>query len=201
MKEILPGVFHWITFHEGIKDDVHSYLITGTDPPVVIDPRVPDEGLEWFQGPRVPRHAFLTNRHHYRHSGRFIEAFGLEVWCHEDGLHEFTKGEKVRPFRHGDQLPGGILALPIGTLCPEETALCIPVGGGVLSIGDAIVHRGGRLGFVPDFLIGDDPEPVKRGIKAAFRNQLDRPFDHLLFAHGEPIVGGGKETLRRFVEG
>jgi hypothetical protein len=29
---------------------------------------------------------------------------------------------------------------------------------------------------------------------------MDIEFDHLLFAHGEPLVGGGREALRRFAE-
>src|SRR5919109_1619763 len=49
MQEILPGIFHWITFHEGIEQDVHSYYIAATDPAVLIDPRIPAEGIQWFQ--------------------------------------------------------------------------------------------------------------------------------------------------------
>jgi hypothetical protein len=45
MKEILPGVFHWKTFHEGIQAYVHSYYTNATDPPVLIDPRVRALGI------------------------------------------------------------------------------------------------------------------------------------------------------------
>ena len=31
------------------------------------------------------------------------------------------------------------------------------------------------------------------------RGLLERDFEHLLFAHGEPLVGGGKSALRDFV--
>jgi len=51
---------------------------------------------------------------------------------------------------------------------------------------------------VPDRLIGDDPEQVKRAILERVAALLDEDFDHLLFAHGDPIVGGGKEALRAF---
>jgi len=54
------------------------------------------------------------------------------------------------------------------------------------------------LGFVPDELIGDDPESVKRGLKQAFSGLLARDFNNLLFAHGDPLAGGGKEALRKF---
>lgn len=202
MKEILPGVFHWKTFHPGIGAYVHSYYLSATDPPLLIDPRVPAEGIEWFARHGSPRHVYLTNRHHYRHSDRFAARYGAQVWCHKDGLHEFTRGEKVRGFAHGRELPGGILALKVAALCPEETALYLAANGGVLSIGDAIVRAHGRLGFMPDEYMGDDPEAVKRGLRKAFLKHLrEREFDHLLFAHGAPLVGGAREALGKFVGG
>jgi hypothetical protein len=53
---------------------------------------------------------------------------------------------------------------------------------------------------VPDYLIGDQPNDIKQGLKDAYRGLLTRDFDHLLFAHGDPLVGGGKAALREFVE-
>jgi hypothetical protein len=200
MEEILPGVFHWTTFHEGIEQDVHSYYINSTDPAILIDPRVPEEGINWFEKYKTPKHIYLTNRHHYRHSGRFNKAFRAKVWCHKDGLREFTKGELVTPYKHGDKLPGNVFALEVGVLCPEETALYIPVSDGIISIGDAVVRYDDELGFVPDYLMGDDPEGVKNGLRKVFLSILETEFDHLLFAHGEPWIGGAKKGLRRFLE-
>ena len=201
MKEILPGVFHWISFHEGIQAYVHSCYVSATEPALLIDPRVPAAGLAWFEAHEPPAHAYLTNRHHYRHSGQFAARFGTQVWCHKAGLHEFTRGETVQPFRHGDTLPGGVLALKVAALCPEETALYIPVAGGILAVGDAIVRDGDRLCFVPDAYMGDDPEAVKRGLREAFLGHLERDFEHMVFAHGKPWIGGAKVGLRRFLEG
>jgi len=202
MQEILPGVFHWVTFHEGIKYDIDSYYIEATDPAVLIDPRVPADELEWFERHKAPEHVLLTNRHHYRHSDRFEEAFGTKVWCHAEGLHEFTEAEQVEAYQHGDELPGGILALPIGALCPEETALLIPVGDGILAIGDALIRYGDELAFVPDQYMSDDPEGVKRGLRdALLRHAEAHEFDTLLFAHGKPLVGGAKSKLKTFLAG
>jgi len=202
MKEILPGVFHWKTFHQGIQSYVHSYYLNATDPAVLIDPRIPAQGLDWFAAHGAPQHAYLTNRHHYRHSGRFAARYGVKVWCHKDGLHEFTHGEAVKGFAHGKELPGGMLALKVGVLCPEETALYLPLHGGLLCIGDAIVRVRGKLGFVPDAYMGDDPEGVKRGLCKVFLKHLrEREFDHLLFAHGTPLIGGAQHALGKFLQG
>lgn len=201
MKEILPGVFHWLVLHEKIELKVSSYYLVDAEGGMLVDPMVPEEGLEWFGEEGPPRHILLTNRHHYRHSGQFREAFGTTIWCHRAGLHEFTKGEEVKAFEHGQELPGGIMALEVGSLCPEETALFIPRSGGTLAFGDGLIRDPETgLDFVPDQYMGDDPEGVKAGLKTAFKGLLDREFDHLLFAHGLPVVTGGKEALRRFAE-
>ena len=199
MREILPGLFHWTAAHPKIHIEVSSYYLPESG--VLLDPLLPAEGLEWFRG-REPRHVFLTNRHHYRHSDRFAEAFGCPIWCNAEGLHEFTRGEKVQPFRMGDLLPGGIESHEVGVLCPDETALRIPLDAGVLAVADGVVRDGdGPLSFVPDPLLGEEPERIKQGLRAAWARLLALDFDHLLLAHGEPWIGGAREALRRFAEG
>ncbi len=164
---------------------------------VLIDPMVPSDGLDWFRRQAKPEHIYLTNRLHYRDSDRFVKEFGVTVWCHSAGLHEFAPHQGVKGFQHDDELPGGILALKVAALCPEETALLIRLGAGALVMGDAVIRENEHLQFVPDFLMGDDPEEVKRGLKAAFRTLLERRFESLLLAHGRPFVKGGKEALRK----
>jgi hypothetical protein len=68
-----------------------------------------------------------------------------------------------------------------------------------LSVADGVVRYGdGPLTFVLDAYLGDDPQAVKRGLKAAYADLLDLDFDTMLFAHGDPWVGGAKEALRVF---
>ncbi|MDA8260610.1 MAG: hypothetical protein M0Z99_34090, partial [Betaproteobacteria bacterium] len=70
----------------------------------------------------------------------------------------------------------------------------------ILSLGDAIVRDRGKLGFVPDAYMGGDPEGVKRGLRKAFlKHQREREFDHLLFAHGTPWIGGARAGLEKFL--
>lgn len=201
MDEVLRGVFHWSILHPRIRQPVHSAFITATEPAVLIDPMDSREPTSWFADQGKPRHVLLTNRHHYRRSGMYVDEFDCEVWCHKDGLHEFEDGPTVRPFDHGDELAGGIRAIGVGVLCPEETALLIPHHGGMLAIGDAIVHEEKELALVPDALMGEDPATVKRGLRDRLLERLEEvEFDHLLFAHGEPLIGGAKDTLWAFLE-
>jgi hypothetical protein len=198
MKEIVPGALHWTARHPGIGMDVSSYFLEGAG--ALIDPIMPAEGISWFRD-RPPRLIVLTIRHHYRDSAAFVEEFRIEVWCHENGLHEFQDRPQVRGLKTGDQPVPGIEVLPLNAISADDVALGIDVAGGALAFGDGLVHYGdGRVGFVPDSLIGDDPEAVKTATRAATERLLDRKFEHLLFAHGDPIVGDGRHRLEQFLQ-
>jgi hypothetical protein len=198
VKEIVPGAFHWTARHPRIGRDVSSYFMERSA--TLIDPMVPAEGSSWFRE-QPPGLIVLTSRHHYRDSAAFADEFGIEVWCHKDGLHEFGDGTPVKGFSTGDVLAPGITALPFNTISPDDVALGIDAGGGALAIGDGLVHFGqGRIGFVPDHLMGDDPEAVKRATRDAAERLLDRQFQHLFFAHGDPLVGDGRARLAEFLE-
>jgi hypothetical protein len=201
MDEIAPGLFHWTAFHEGIRSQVSSYYLR--DPGVVIDPLLPDDdALKWLTDNGPPYAVLLTNRHHYRHSGRLVELFGVSVHASAPGMDNFTAEQRVEPFEFGDELPGGIVAHEVGAICPDETAFEIPVVR-ALACADGVVRWGAPdapLAFVPDFLLGDDPDDVRTGLRESYRRLLELDFDHLLLAHGLPVVGEGKQQLREFVE-
>src|SRR4051794_14154796 len=192
MEEILPGVQHWTTRHPDLGMDVSSDLLTETG--TAIDPLLPaGEGPDWI-GADV-RDVVVTIALHTRSA----QAFGLPVHAPRAGLHRWEgRGIDVAPYDDGDEVASGVRAHRIGAIAPDDFALHIDTGPGVLSFGDAIVNYGG-IRFVPDHLIGDDPEGVKRATFDALERLLDERFDALLFAHGEPIPRGGNAALREFV--
>jgi hypothetical protein len=193
MEHIQPGLLHWTAWRDTIGAEVHSYfhLPSGT----LVDPMVPPEGIDALGA--EPERIVLTNRHHYRDSDRF----DCPVLCHEAGLHEFDGG--VEGFAFGDELAPGVRAHEVGVLTPEETALHLAgEEGGALAFADCVVRGDhGELGFVSDFLLGDDPAAIKDGLRAAFRRLCDElEFDALLLAHGEPIAHAGRSALRTFAD-
>ena len=192
MEEVIPGILHWQARHPRIGMDVSSYLLTDTD--TAVDPLLPDgEGPEWLGHP-VER-AVLTVRHHLRSA----PALGVPILAHRAGLHEFEGQElRVEGFEADDELAPGVRVVPFGRICPDDTALHLAIGPGVLAFGDGIINYGG-IGHPPDRFLGDDPDAVKADIVAGLLPLLDEDFDALLFAHGEPVASGGKALLRGFV--
>jgi hypothetical protein len=205
IREVLPGVHHWTSVHPAIKIAVSSYFLDGSR--TLLDPLLPEEGLEWFQRRGAPARVLLTNRLHSRHTKQFVDAFGCEVWTNREGLHHFGPTGEVRDleprgFEAGAMLPGEIQTYAVAALCPDETAFLVPGPEPALAIADGVVRDGdGPLAFVPDFLMGDDPAAVKRGLKIAYRRvlDLDVAFDHLLLAHGQPWIGGARKALHELV--
>jgi hypothetical protein len=197
-SELQPGVYWWTAVHPNLGAEVSSYYLAESR--TLIDPLLPPEGIEWFGGDErpIPERIVLTNRHHLRDSPRFDSEFGCTILCHEAGLHEFTNGPDVEGFFFGDEVAPGVVAHEVDAICPEETALHISAGDGLIAVADGVINYDGPR-FVSDRLIGESPETVKHGLRDAYRRLLDLRFDGMLFAHGDPIPSGGKAVLREFV--
>jgi hypothetical protein len=196
MREIFPGVFFWTAEHSAIGASVSSYYVDSAN--VVIDPKLPHGGF-----PAVPGHpdaVVLTSGHHDRDARAFSDHFGVPIRALPQAAARLHGELQIASVAAGELVAPGIEILRIGVLCDDEGALLIttPTGAAV-AIADGITHRDDGLGFFRDELLGEDPDAVKRGLKAAYANLLDRDFQHLLFAHGEPVLNIGKETLAAFV--
>ena len=204
MEELKPGIWHWTTFRDTIGQDVSSYWIEPAG--VVLDPMVPpDVGLDWFAGRDVqPQQIVLTIGLHWRHSDEFRERFGeIPVRVAASGLHRYEGTDRrAEQFEWGDEVAPGVTAVEIDAIAPDEAAFHIDHSGGAMAIGDALIRAqgGAPLSFVPDFLMGDDAETVKAGLRDALRGLLERePWDTLLLAHGAPVVGDARKELQDFL--
>ena len=196
IHEVMPGVLHWTARHPSARLESGSHFLVKEG--ILIDPIAPAEGLSWFDGREI-REILLTNRHHTRSAFELQDRLGVTVRAPRTGMHELP-ADRVRPYEFGEDLSAGIRPHAISETWPDETALEIP-GHRAVAIADGVNNYDG-LGFFADFLLGDDPEAEKQRLRDGFARlvaQVD--FDHLLFAHGQPIFGDGREQLRRFVAG
>jgi hypothetical protein len=193
MEEILPGVHHWTARHPDIGADVHSYYVAGAQ--TALDPLLP-EGATPESLPGSVRQVVLTIGLHTRSAADF----GVPIRVPSEGLHRFEGRDiEVEPYGDGEELAPGIRARRLGAIAPDDYVLHIATGDGVIAIGDALINYGG-IGFVPDELIGDDPEGVKRATLDEIDSLLaEEVFDAVLFAHGPPIPAGGRAALRDFL--
>jgi hypothetical protein len=194
MEEILPGIYHWTAHHEGIGAPVSSYYVESAA--AVIDPMVPEDGLEWFEGKPLER-VVLANRHHYRHADRFADRFGVPVLANEKGLHELEGKPGVQSFSFGDEVAPGVVAQSFEESWPDEGVLVLADKNAIV-LADGVMRYGGNVSFVPDQYLGDDPEEEKAVLRAAVGRVLDGlDFDAVLVCHGDPITSGAKAELQQ----
>lgn len=193
MQEVIPGILHWQARHPRIGVDVSSYLLL--DSGTLLDPILPEgAGPDWIGHP-VQR-VVLTVRHHLRSA----QEFGVPIFVHHSGLHEFEHTDvSVTAYLPGDEVAPGVTVLPFGRICPDDAVLNIDLGPGVLAFGDGLIHYGDALGHPPDRYIGDDPEAIKADIVDGLVALADQDFDAMLFAHGTPVASGGRSMLREFL--
>ncbi len=194
-RELIAGLYHWTAHHRGIDSRVSSYYVEPAG--AVLDPIEPEDG--WEALPKRPEMIVLTSGHHGRDAGQLSEELGIPVRASRQADERLGGSVAVTRFEAGEQIAPLITGLHVGVLCPDEGALLITVGNGALAIADGITTGSGSLGFFSDQLLGDDPDAVRQGLAERYRELLELEFDNLLFAHGEPVIGGGKAALREFI--
>jgi hypothetical protein len=198
MRELAPGIHHWTAFRDTIGMRVSSYWIEPAG--VLIDPMIPEEGLEAFETGGVrPQQVLLTTGLHVRDGERIAEAFGIPIRAPREARDRVGDRLDFEPYSDNEDLAPGVRAVRIGVLCPDEYGLHIAEPEGAIALADALHSYGGALAFFSDDLLGDDPQAVKEGLTQQLRALLERDFDLLLFTHGDPIVGHAKTALREFV--
>lgn len=196
MREIAPGLFHWTAFHEPIGTRVSSYYIEPSGS--VLDPKRPEEG--WDALPGRPQQVLLTSGHHARDAERCAATFGIPIRASSQAARHLGGALELETFSDQGEVAPGVTSIHIGVLSEDEGALYIRVAGGAIAIADGINAYEETLGFFPDNLLGEHPDRVRAGLKRAFAGLLELDFEHLLFAHGEPVVGDGKAALQEFVD-
>jgi hypothetical protein len=201
MDEVVDGVFHWQARHPRTGGQAHSHLLV--EARTVLDPMVPPEALELLRA-NPPDRVVLSNRHHYRQADMLVDEFGCPVLCPESGLYEFADGDRVvEPYAYGDEVAPDLIAHEIGSICPDDAALELRRAPGVVAFADGLMHHDGRLHFVSDALLADDPaevDDVKHGLFASLERLLGLDFEVMLFAHGDPIAAGGRRMLESFLD-
>jgi hypothetical protein len=198
MQEIADGIHHWTAYRDTIGAEVSSYWVRPAG--IITDPMVPEEGLDAFADDGLgPQQVVLSTGLHTREAARIAQALAIPIRAPREARDRLGDRLAFEPYRDGEEIAPGVQAVHIGVLAPDEYALHIAAGGGAILFADALHHDGDTLGFFSDELLGDDPQAVKDGLRRRFEALLERDFEHLLFAHGTPIVGTGKQQLRDFL--
>jgi hypothetical protein len=205
MDELIPGLYAWTAWRETIRRPVHSAYVQRRLLRTDHADRVRDDaGGELVAGAEaldldrcvveIPQARLVAED---RAAERLREARAVA---------QVVAVREHDPLgRPGRAAPAGEPVEPlVGKHRVDQRARLgdVALGPGALACADGVIRgEDGELAFVPDFLLGEDPDGVKRGLAAAYRRLAETlDFDVLLLAHGAPVTSGGRDALRAFAE-
>lgn len=187
--------------------------------------RLDDARLEALDALGEVKHVVRIAGFHGMDDRFYADRYGAKVWCVEGMAYakgfDVTKTAPEAGYFQPDAWVGPDDALPlpaaslhvIGGKVPEGV-LRLDRDGGILITGDALQNwqRGDPhftllarvmmrlMGFIKPHNVGPGWLKEARPDKAALRALLDLEFEHVLPAHGAPVIGGAREKFRPAVE-
>lgn len=189
VEPVLPGVYRWHVRDDrigGSQSDAFAVVTEGRV--VLIDPLPIDEQALRELG--EVEAIVLTAGNHQRSAWRFRKAFGAPVYAPENAYKLEHKPDHW--YSGGDLLPGGLTAFHAPGPVESMHALWLERPVSVVFLSDLLIHDGsGRASFVPA-QYQDEPERTRASVRR-IAEQL--PVEALCFAHGPPIVRGGRLVL------
>jgi glyoxylase-like metal-dependent hydrolase (beta-lactamase superfamily II) len=195
MREIVPGINTWSVFSEEKGYAFNGYAVATPQGTLAVDPPEPgkqgwaalDELAPWYG-------VLLTNRNHGRAADAFRQRYGTTVRAHHRD-HDRLALALDETLHGGETIAGEIEVVHVPGKSPGEIALHL-AGRRALIVGDVVIGvPAGELSTYPDAVVDDRDELYRSAAKL-----LDYDFDALLLCDGEPLLAGGKERLREFVE-
>jgi glyoxylase-like metal-dependent hydrolase (beta-lactamase superfamily II) len=184
MHELRPGLWHWTVRHpewtdeddtagHGWGPEISCYAYDADDRVVLIDPAIPDGGLDELLRGRDAV-TVLTCPWHTRDA----RALGLPVYAPPP--EQDDREPATATYAAGDTLPFGIAAFP--GLEPFDLVLWIERHR-ALVFGDTLVDLGDGLELPDDWGPGEIPHAP---VFASLRERLQLPIELALPTHGPP---------------
>jgi glyoxylase-like metal-dependent hydrolase (beta-lactamase superfamily II) len=196
LREIRPGLWRWTTFHPEWRQDVGSVAYEGAGDLVLIDPLLPSDDVLDGLLKRVgkPVSVLVTVYWHTRSADLLARRHGARVLAPSGGKAAVRRrAPTTEPFRIGDALPGGVVALP--TARSSEAVYWIPPHRAVVP-GDVLLGaEDGGVRMCPRSWLPEGATLDK--LASSLRPLLDLPVARVLVSHGEPVLRGGHAALER----
>jgi glyoxylase-like metal-dependent hydrolase (beta-lactamase superfamily II) len=201
VDRIADGLWRWTAFYAEWKHDVGCIYLESDDAVCLIDPLVPPEDGGRFLAALdrdvarlgVPVHILVTIFWHTRSARELAERYGAEVWTSSRARAAVERrAGRVRTFRPGDRLPGGVAAHATGR--SGEVVFYLP-GQRTLVPGDVILGAdGGGLRLCPPSWL---PAGVGHDkLRSTLQPLLELPVERVLVSHGAPVLEDGAAALR-----
>jgi hypothetical protein len=205
MREIAPGLRYWSARHPDWNDASDWPELVGcayyeaADAVVLIDPLLPRGSEQDFltaldrDVARLDRPVavLLTAPWHKRDAAPIADRYGTTVWAHSDAQARLPFKAQAGP------LPDGVETFSAAGVSEGEVVFYLRPHR-ALVVAEVFMGVDGALRVCPSPVLQD-----RAAFERSLHGLLRWPIDHVLVAHGEPVIGDGHrqidDALRMFV--
>jgi hypothetical protein len=210
MQKLREGLWRWTArhpeWHPGeFGAEVACFAAEAGDTLLLIDPLLPPEPdpvlrvLDGVAGKRVA--ILISVPYHVRSSEELWKRYRADAETTIHGhpacakrLRDDSAFGEIEP---GAELPGGVTAHPIGKPRRHEMPLHLP-SHDALVFGDSVAEWDGRLRVWAEGKVDAKAERFYRErFNPTLEPLLELGADNVLVTHGQPVMGGGTEALRK----
>jgi hypothetical protein len=197
LTQVAPSLFLWQAYDPVVKADLFSSAVATADGIYLVDPISldPDPLAKLLDLGRV-RGVIVANANHWRAAPEFSVRLSIPVLARKESVP--VNGDvDFREINDGETVNTELCAIAIDGAVLGEIALFCQAEGGTLIMGDALIN------FEP---LGFAPLPAKYcrnhpQMRQSLRKLFDCKANHILFAHGTPILSGATKRLRQLLDG
>ena len=190
--EIADGLYCWQAYDSSVKVDLFSTALRTGGGLVFIDPiPLADEPLARITDGQAPLAIILTNANHERAAAAYRDRFAAPIWAHADAAEDLSLTVDRR-LEDGAAGLGDLQIIHLPGAAAGEIAVYSPRGGGMLMMGDALIHLE-PLGFA---LLPAKYCAKPKLARVSVQKLLHFSFDLMTFAHGMPIIARARQRLQ-----
>ena len=206
-RSLADGLLRWTEPHPewsagDFGAEVASFAVRAEDEGLLIDPLLSSDASfldELFAGAdRVS--VLVTIGYHARSSEELASRFDSRIYGPVGVGKRLSRSDRFTAISPGDELPCGARSFAIGKPRRGEQPLYLP-SHRALVFGDAVVEHDGSLRV---WCHDQVDEKVSRFYRERFnptlRPLLELDVERVLVTHGEPVLSGGREALRRALD-
>ena len=191
LLRLSDSLWLWQMYDPAVKSDLFSTAIKTEARLFLIDPiPLANHCLEELAVPMGATSVLVTNLNHPRAAAAFARQFKAPIFAAASVVGELSAATATT-IADGEKIGSEGSAITIDGAATGETAFYFADDGGTMVIGDALINIE-PYGFtlLPAKYCSD-----QKVMRRSLRRLLEWPFERLLFAHGEPILGAAREQL------
>jgi glyoxylase-like metal-dependent hydrolase (beta-lactamase superfamily II) len=187
VRDVAPGLWLWRQPHPdwdesaGWEPPVSSFFVESRGERAVLDPLAPPPSARevWDRIEAAPpTMAIVLKPDHVRDVDLFVRWYGARAYGPRLFFRDNVPESELEWFEHGQELPGGFLALT-DNRNRLETPLYLPEQR-ALVFADGMTAQDGPLRIW-------DTDHLEKRVLPELRAMLELPFEHVLVSHGDPV--------------